>query len=333
MTHKQWLQVTRIFADAIEVDGEKRDQWLDDACGDDNELYKEVQSLLKAYTSPGLPDLSLKEVRQSAVSWMELQDKKGRQIGPYQLQEMIGRGGMGVVYRAYDCRLDRDVAIKFPPPYWSLNEQTKKRFLNEARIAASLDHPNICTIYEADELDDGTLFMAMAFYQGETLQQRLEQGPLDLDDAVDLIIQTASGLEAAHKKGLIHRDIKPANLILTQNGTLKVLDFGIAMAADEGITFSEQQPGTEAYMSPEQVHGGRVDKRTDLWSMGVIFYEMLTGELPRNEWVSVSSLHPGVPARIDELLCQLLDPDPDNRMQSAGELVATLKLWMDSLRQ
>jgi serine/threonine protein kinase/tetratricopeptide (TPR) repeat protein len=325
MTHKQWLQVTRIFADAIEVDGEKRDQWLDDACGDDNELYKEVQSLLKAYTSPGLPDLSLKEVRQSAVSWMELQDKKGRQIGPYQLQEMIGRGGMGVVYRAYDCRLDRDVAIKFPPPYWSLNEQTKKRFLNEARIAASLDHPNICTIYEADELDDGTLFMAMAFYQGETLQQRLEQGPLDLDDAVDLIIQTASGLEAAHKKGLIHRDIKPANLILTQNGTLKVLDFGIAMAADEGITFSEQQPGTEAYMSPEQVHGGRVDKRTDLWSMGVIFYEMLTGELPRNEWVSVSSLHPGVPARIDELLCQLLDPDPDNRMQSAGELVATLE--------
>ena len=325
MNRKQWLQVTRIFTDALEVDREKRDQWLDDVCGEDNELYKEVQSLLKAYTSPGLPDLSLNKVRQSAVSWMELQDKKGRQIGPYQLHEMIGRGGMGVVYRAYDCRLNRDVAIKFPPQYWSLNEQTKKRFLNEARIAASLDHPNICTIYEADELDDGTLFMAMAFYQGETLQQRLEQGPLDLDDAVDLIIQTARGLEAAHEKGLVHRDIKPSNLILTQNGTLKILDFGIAMAADEGITFPKQQPGTEAYMSPEQAHGGRVDKRTDLWSMGVVFYEMLTGELPGKERVSLSSLHPEIPAWIDELLCQLLDPDPDNRLQSAGELAAALE--------
>jgi len=325
MNRKQWLQVTRIFTDALEVDREKRDQWLDDVCGDDNELYKELQSLLKAYTSPGLPDLSLNEVRQSAVTWMELLDKKGRQIGPYQLHEMIGRGGMGVVYRAYDCRLNRDVAIKFPPQYWSLNEQTKKRFLNEARIAASLDHPNVCTIYEADELDDGTLFMAMAFYQGETLQQRLEQGPLDLDDTVDLIIQTARGLEAAHEKGLVHRDIKPSNLILTQTGTLKILDFGIAMAADEGITFPKQQPGTEAYMSPEQAHGGLVDKRTDLWSMGVVFYEMLTGELPGKERIPLSSLHPEIPDWIDELLCQLLDPDPDNRLQSAEELVAILK--------
>jgi serine/threonine protein kinase/Flp pilus assembly protein TadD len=325
MDHKQWLQITRLFTDALEVDGEKRDQWLDNACGDDHELYNEVQSLLKAYTSPGLPDLSLSEVRQSAVSWMELQDKKGRQIGPYQLQELIGRGGMGVVYRAYDCRLDRDVAIKFPPQYWSLNEQTKKRFLHEARIVASLDHPNICTIYEADELDDGTLFMAMAFYQGENLQQRLEQGPLDLDDTVDLIIQTARGLEAAHKKGLVHRDIKPANIIITHSGTLKILDFGIAMAADDGITFSEQQPGTKAYMSPEQASGIRVDKRTDLWSMGIIFYEMMTGELPGKDRVPVSSIQPEIPVRIDELIDQLLEPDPDIRLQSAGELAEALE--------
>jgi serine/threonine protein kinase/Tfp pilus assembly protein PilF len=324
MNHEQWSLISRLFTDALEVAGDNRSQWLRNACGNDEELYNQVLSLLQAFTSPGLPELPLNEIRSTAMSWIELQEKQGEKLGPYQIQEMIGKGGMGVVYKAYDSRLNRHVAIKFPPSYWSVSNLTKNRFLHEARLAASLDHPNICTIYEADELDEGTLYMVMAYYQGETLQQRLEQSPLDLDEAIDFIIQIARGLEAAHNRGLIHRDIKPANLFITNEGTLKILDFGIAMSADDGITFSEHQPGTAAYMSPEQANGYYVDHKTDLWSTGVIFHEMLTGKIPGKHLIPVFADRSGIHKRIDELIARLLDPNPDKRLKNAGTLAEML---------
>lgn len=324
MNHEQWSLISRLFTEALEVAGDKRNQWLRNACGDDDDLYNQVLSLLKAFTSPGLPELPLNEIRHSAISWLELQEKHGEKLGPYQIQEMIGKGGMGVVYKAYDSRLNRHVAIKFPPSFWSVSNLTKNRFLHEARLAASLDHPNICTIYEAGELDGGTLYMVMAFYQGETLQQRLEQSPLDLDEAIDFIIQIARGLEAAHKQGLIHRDIKPANIFISNEGTLKILDFGIAMSADDGITFSEYQPGTAAYMSPEQANGYYVNHKTDLWSIGVIFHEMLTGELPGKQLIPVFADRSGIYKEIDELIARLLDPNPDKRLENAGTLAEML---------
>lgn len=324
MIDKRWHQVTQLFTEALEIDDAKRGLWLEKACGEDRELLEEVNSLLQAYTSPGLPDLTIGELRKSALSWMEMQDKKDTQIGAYILQELIGAGGMGVVYRARDTRLNRDVAIKFPPPIWNLNKQTKEQFLHEARAAASLDHPNICTIYEADELNDGNLYMAMAFYNGQTLRSRMENNLPEIEEALDIALQTARGLAAAHDRGLVHRDIKPANLMLTDNGTLKILDFGIAMAVDSGLPVTGQRPGTLAYMAPEQARGEEVDERADLWSLGVVLYEVLTGKLPEDNRTAPSTLRPEIPAQVDDLILRLLESDPDKRLKSAEKLVAAL---------
>ncbi|MGH9159433.1 MAG: protein kinase domain-containing protein, partial [Vicinamibacteraceae bacterium] len=174
----------------------------------------------------------------------------GSSVGRYRVDELLSVGGMGVVYRAKDQRLGRTAALKFLSPALSLDPTAKQRLLLEARAASALDHPNICAIYEVDETAEGLTYIAMACYDGETLKARLERGPIAVSEAIDLMVQAARGLAAAHGKGLVHRDIKPANLFVTADGTLKVLDFGVARAGGEGITLPDQRPGTAAYMAP-----------------------------------------------------------------------------------
>ena len=205
----------------------------------------------------------------------------GTQLGPYEILSQLGQGGMGVVYEARDPRLDRHVAIKLLPPDLTRDDTAKRRFLQEAKAASALDHPNICTIFEINETDDGQLYLVMAHYQGETLKERIARGPLELDDAIDIATQVGQGLAEAHGAGIVHRDIKPANLLVTKTGVVKILDFGLAkLAGTEGVTQTGTTVGTVAYMSPEQAKGQEVDHRTDIWSLGVVLYEMLTGTPP-----------------------------------------------------
>ena len=205
----------------------------------------------------------------------------GSTLGPYTITAELGHGGMGVVYTAQDPRLKRTVAIKLLPPDLTRDETAKQRFQQEAQAASALDHPNICTIFEINETADGQLYLVMAHYEGETLKERIERGALPVDEAIDIATQVGQGLAEAHGAGIVHRDIKPANLLIAKGGTVKILDFGLAkLAGVEGVTQTGTAVGTVAYMSPEQARGEDVDHRTDIWSLGVVLYEMLSGQQP-----------------------------------------------------
>ena len=205
----------------------------------------------------------------------------GAQLGPYAITGEVGRGGMGIVYRAEDPRLKRQVAIKLLPPDLTRDATAKQRFLQEAQAASALDHPNVCAIHDVGETDDGELYLVMAFYEGETLKDRIARGPLPVDEAVDIATQVGQGLAEAHAASIWHRDVKPANLLITRSGVVKILDFGLAkLAGSEGVTQTGTTVGTVLYMSPSQARGEEVDHRTDIWSLGVVLYEMLTGQPP-----------------------------------------------------
>jgi len=205
----------------------------------------------------------------------------GKTISHYKIIEKIGEGGMGVVYKAEDTKLKRTVALKFLPPVLSIDSEVKERFIHEAQAASSLDHPNICTIHEINETEDGQLFIVMACYEGEILKFKIDNCQLTIQESIDIAIQIAQGLTKAHEKGIIHRDIKPANIFITNDGIVKILDFGLAKLSGQiELTKTGTTVGTVAYMSPEQARGEPVDHRTDIWSLGTIIYEMLTGLLP-----------------------------------------------------
>ncbi|MBN2200267.1 MAG: protein kinase, partial [Candidatus Aminicenantes bacterium] len=257
-------------------------------------------------------------------------------ISHYKITGKIGAGGMGEVYKAEDTRLERTVALKFLPRELSRDPELKERLLQEARAASALDHVNICTIYECDETEDGRLFIAMAFYEGETLKDKIRHGPLPLPEAVDIALQTAAGLQRAHSRGIIHRDIKPANIFITSDGQVKILDFGLAkLTGDVTLTRTGTTMGTVAYMSPEQARGEKVDHRTDIWSLGVVLYEMITGKLPfkgDNEQAVIYSIlndKPKIPLGIPDLLTVLLntclEKYPSKRFQESGDIIEKLK--------
>jgi len=266
--------------------------------------------------------------------------QKGSTIaGRYQILEELGRGGMGVVYKAEDTKLKRTVALKFLPPELTHIPDVKERFMREAQAAAALDHPNICTVYEFDEAEQAS-FISMAYIEGQSLRKKLESGPLELDEALRIATQVAEGLKIAHKKGVIHRDIKSANIMVTEDNQAKIMDFGLArvtkstLVTQEGMTM-----GTVTYMSPEQARGEKVDHRTDIWSLGVMLYEMLTGKLPfrgENEQAIVysilkekpepiTSIKSEIPASIEQIVCKTLEKDPDKRYKQAEELLDDLK--------
>jgi serine/threonine protein kinase/formylglycine-generating enzyme required for sulfatase activity/pimeloyl-ACP methyl ester carboxylesterase len=259
----------------------------------------------------------------------------GERINHFQITGELGHGGMGVVYRAEDTRLQRTVALKFLSPELTSDPEAKQRLITEARAASRLDHPNICTIYEIDETPDGRLFLAMPSYQGETLKQRIERGPLNVNDAVEFALQLAQGLRKAHEAGFVHRDIKTSNLFVTADGILKILDFGLAKRADQsGLTQTGVVIGTIAYMSPEQLNGIEADQRSDLWAAGVVFYEMLTGRSPFGDKHDVVLMQailneeplpaPGIPTGLQSVVKRLLQKAPAARYQTATELVDDL---------
>jgi serine/threonine-protein kinase len=212
---------------------------------------------------------------------MEREIMLGKTISHYKILEKLGEGGMGVVYKARDTRLDRFVALKFLPPHLSTDEEAKQRFITEAKAASSLDHPNIATVYEINETDAGQMYIAMAYYDGGSLREKVGSGQFSVNSAVDIASQIAAGLARAHEAGIIHRDIKPANIIITKRSEVKIIDFGLAKLRGQArLAKTGTTMGTVAYMSPEQIQGESVDLRTDLWSLGVVIYEMLTGRLP-----------------------------------------------------
>ncbi len=269
----------------------------------------------------------------------------GEKISHYRILDKIGEGGMGAVYKAEDLRLRRIVALKILPRQLTRSEEAKERFIQEARAASALDHPNICTIHEFDQTPDGRLFFAMTLYEGDTLERVIRQRTLTLPAMLDIIIQIAEGLAAAHAKGITHRDIKPANIILTRENRVKILDFGLAKLT--GITdpaSDDATSGTIAYMSPEQAGGKKVDDRTDIWSTAVILYEMLTGRRPfagqfrQSIIYSILNEHPPrldavgefTSARLQHILDRALAKAPDQRYPHILEFIDDLKKLRDS---
>jgi len=264
----------------------------------------------------------------------------GQTISHYKVLEKLGGGGMGVVYKAEDTKLKRLVALKFLPPDLTRDEEAKERFVNEAQAASALDHPNICTIYEIDEDDDGRLFIAMAYYEGETLKKKVASNQLSVDSAIDIAIQTAQGLARAHEAGITHRDIKPANLMITKRDEVKIVDFGLAkLVGQTRLTRTGATMGTVAYMSPEQTRGAEVDHRTDIWALGVVLYEMITGQLPfKGEYeaavmYSIMNEQPeplvryqgGVSEGLQRIVGKALEKDRETRYQYVDDLLADLK--------
>ena len=205
----------------------------------------------------------------------------GENISHYKILEKLGSGGMGVVYKAEDTKLQRTVALKFLPPAFSSDEETKQRFIHEAQTASALQHNNICNIHSIDETKDGQLFICIDYYEGETLKSKLSKVSLSSDEIINITTQIAEGLQKAHEKGIVHRDIKPANIFITNEGIVKILDFGLAKSSGSTqLTDIVSTTGTCNYMSPEQALGEEVDQRTDIWALGIVMYEMLTGKLP-----------------------------------------------------
>ncbi len=205
----------------------------------------------------------------------------GKVVSHYKILEHLGGGGMGVVYKAHDTKLDRTVALKFLPPELTRDLEAKQRFVHEAKAASAIQHNNICVVHDIDEAQDGDMFICMEYLEGETLKQRIERGPLNFRDAVDIALQVAQGLTKAHEHGIIHRDIKPANIMVTNDGVAKIVDFGLVkLSGRTMLTRAGSTLGTVAYMSPEQARGEPTDHRTDLWSLGVVLYEMLSGRRP-----------------------------------------------------
>ena len=267
-------------------------------------------------------------------------------LGHYRIVSLIGRGGMGTLYRARDERLDRDVALKFLPSDLSAEKKARDRLLSEARAIAALNHPNVCAIHEIAETADGQMFFAMPLYDGITLKEKLRQGRLSIEESVSIAIQIARGLAAAHARGIIHRDVKPGNVMLSPDGTVRLLDFGLAIPIDGSITNSSSTRGTVAYMSPQQARAEPIDARSDLWSLGVVLYEMIAGRRPFHRGHPAAILDqifhwdpeplfrhrqeiPGALARIVE---RLLQRDPARRFDSATQLLDNLERALPSGR-
>jgi serine/threonine protein kinase len=343
MTPERWRQITGIFNGAVAIsDSDAREAYLLAACGEDPSLRSEIDSLIAAHLDS-----------ESGLGAQVLPDPgkrnrlaTGTMLGPYRVEQLLGAGGMGEVYRAHDPRLGRTVALKILPTHLRANPHLLTRFEREARAVALLNHPHICTLHDIGRHDDID-YLVMEFVDGETLSHKLQHGPLAIERAIALTREVAEALAAAHAKGIIHRDIKPSNIIVTPAGHAKVVDFGLAResslfhSADttqEDQTEPGMRVGTPYYMSPEQALGEPLDARTDLFSLGIVMFECLTTERPfegktRSTYLQnvlagsvrpVTSLRPEVPAGLEALIAHCLERDASKRLDSASWLASEL---------
>jgi len=358
MTAAEWEAVKGLFSECLSVAPESRASLLAKARVPEA-IRIEVARLLENHDRVGDKFLETPDVvrrafsisNMSAQSDVALTDTspkeasapsptiQGRRVHHYVIQEKIGGGGMGVVYKAVDTKLKRTVALKFLPAALVTDEQYRERFFQEAMAAATLDHPNICTIYEINETEDGQPFIAMAYYEGDTVRQLLRSGELSYEQSLDLAIQLGRALEGAHRQGVVHRDIKPANIMVSQ-GMVKVLDFGIAKLAEEaGLTRPGDIIGTLHYMSPEQAAGTKVDTRADIWAAGAVLYEMLAGKVPfqgANRHAIIESILKdpvpplaggagNLPREVDWILSKALAKQPADRYSEVAEMIEDLE--------
>ncbi len=342
-----WRRIEPVLDRALELPPAEWSALLERACAGDAVLRAAVEALLAADQQAGgflaapADEYAANLLAADPEAEPEAQ-LAGLRVGPYLLLRAVGSGGMGVVYEAEDTRLGRRVAVKLLPAEIGRDRKAKERFLREARAASRLDHPNLCTVHDVGE-SDGWLYIVLAFYDGETLRDRLERGALPLGAALDVAVQVARGLASAHEAGIVHRDIKPANVMLTARGEAKILDFGIAKLGDDAsLTRTGGSVGTPAYMSPEQARGERVDARTDVWSLAVMLYEMVAGRRPfggdgaqavlssilTQEPQPLDRLCPEVPPELTRTVTKALAKDRAERYASVAELLADLEAGM-----
>jgi tetratricopeptide (TPR) repeat protein/class 3 adenylate cyclase/tRNA A-37 threonylcarbamoyl transferase component Bud32 len=335
----RWLRVQELFSAALELPSADRGALLDRECAGDEALRRDVASLLACHERTGPIDRLAAELSPAiGRARSHAGPEPGSAVSHYVILDVLGAGGMGVVYRARDERLHRSSALKFLPPHRVADPAAKRRFLTEARAVAALDHPNVCTIYEIGETPEGQLYLAMPLYEGETLQARMLRGPLPVDRAIRIARDIAAGLDAAHQHGIIHRDVKPSNVMLLHDERLKILDFGVAKVKGLTLTATGAPVGTVAYMSPEQIRGDEVDHRADVWALGVVLYEMLTGRLPFTGATSAalayaigtrthllpSEFREEVPAALDDLVGLAMAKAPERRFVSMRDFAAAL---------
>lgn len=342
--------LTGILSDILSLPEDERSARIEEVAASDSPLKSELIELVSSYKDAtgffddlagelGLPGANTQS--ENAMS-SDPSAMIGRELAQYRIVEFIGGGGMGMVYKAEDTRLGRHAALKLLPTSLGNNPEARERFLREARAASALDHPNICTVFEIGD-DGGQAFIAMAFYDGQTIEKLISRGPLDVALAVKLSTEICSGLCMAHQKGIIHRDIKPANVIVF-DGVAKILDFGLAKSDNSALITQEGVVlGTAAYMSPEQATGKSIDHRTDVWSMGAMMYEMLTGDRPfpggypqavmygilNTDPEPLSALRPGLPMQLIQIVEKALSKNPNDRFANMEEMLFELKAVTD----
>ena len=361
MTSGRWQQINELFISALAHDAAERHEFLAASCGRDEELRAEVESLLAAHAEAG--EFIQASALSGAIELFEEDEGEsiiGQQIGAYEIIREISRGGMGVVYLAQDPRLGRKIVLKLLPIHLTADKDRLRRFKLEARAASALSHANVCVIHEVGETADGRHYIVMEYIEGETLGRRMANVQMQVGEVLDVAIQIASALTAAHSAGVVHRDIKPDNVMVRRDHIVKVLDFGLAKVSDktavaggpaqtktnegaETLVMVQTEPGlvmgTVSYMSPEQSSGSDVDRRTDIWSVGVLLYEMLAGLVPfagkdiYRTIIAIQEQEPqplshhveGVPARLEEIVVKCLAKDKDERYQTAKDLLIDLK--------
>lgn len=353
MSPERWQQVSRIFKSAISLDGEARAAYVVDQCGADSSLRSEVEKLLASHQRASAENFiggrAADDGAVLLVEDVELKPRleKGQQLGSYLILDQLGAGGMGEVYLAKDSRLERTVALKVLSPDISEDQRRMRRFRQEAKVASSLNQPNLLTIFEFGEVE-GLTFLATEFIDGETLRTHLHRDRLKLPETLDIAIQVLTALEAAHEARIVHRDIKPENVMIRHRDRLvKVLDFGLAKVTESGshvdteaATEFKTTPGvlmgTINYMSPEQARAMTVDERTDIWSVGVMLYEMVAGVMPfggpttSHTLVQIIEQEPlplvkDAPVELQRIVRKAMAKSPDERYQSAKQMAVDLK--------